>query len=35
VQAGIDAFVAAYDTDEPVVSMRDFLAAKHARKRDK
>lgn len=33
VQAGIDAFVAAYDTDEPTISMRNFLAAKKARKR--
>jgi enoyl-CoA hydratase len=28
VQAGIDAFVVAYDTDEPIVSMRNLLAAK-------
>ena len=34
VQAGIDAFAAAYHTDEPTVAMREFLAARKARKRD-
>ena len=33
VQAGIGAFAAAYETDEPVVAMRGFLAARKARKR--
>jgi len=32
VQAGIDAFAAAYHTDEPTVAMREFLAARKARK---
>jgi enoyl-CoA hydratase/carnithine racemase len=33
VAAGIDAFAAAYETDEPTVAMREFLAAQKARKR--
>jgi enoyl-CoA hydratase len=33
VQAGIEAFAAAYGTDEPAVAMREFLAARKARKR--
>lgn len=33
VQAGIDAFAAAYDTDEPAAGMRDFLAARKRRDR--
>jgi enoyl-CoA hydratase len=33
VEAGIAAFAAAYGTDEPVVAMRAFLAARKARKR--
>ncbi len=33
VAAGIDAFAAAYDTDEPAAAMREFLAARKARKR--
>jgi enoyl-CoA hydratase len=33
VRAGISAFAAAYETDEPVVAMREFLAARKARKR--
>ncbi|MFI4998145.1 MAG: enoyl-CoA hydratase [Hyphomicrobiales bacterium] len=33
VQAGIEAFVAAWRTDEPRLAMREFLAAKAARKR--
>jgi enoyl-CoA hydratase len=32
IAAGIDAFTAAYETDEPIVSMRNFLAAQSARK---
>lgn len=32
VAAGIDAFAEAYKSDEPVVAMRDFLAAQKARK---
>jgi enoyl-CoA hydratase len=32
VAAGIDAFAAAYETDEPQVTMRKFLAAQKARK---
>jgi enoyl-CoA hydratase len=32
VAAGIDAFAAAYETDEPRVTMRKFLAAQKARK---
>lgn len=32
VQAGIDAFAAAFDTDEPVEAMADFLAAQARRK---
>jgi enoyl-CoA hydratase/carnithine racemase len=33
VQAGIPAFAAAYGTDEPAVTMREFLARQKARKR--
>jgi hypothetical protein len=33
VQAGIGAFVEAYATAEPKAAMREFLAAKRARKR--
>ena len=33
IQAGIDAFAEAYATDEPVVAMREFLAAQKARKK--
>jgi enoyl-CoA hydratase/carnithine racemase len=33
IAAGIDAFAAAYATDEPMASMREFLAAKAARNR--
>lgn len=33
VQAGIDAFAEAYETDEPGVVLREFLAARKARKR--
>jgi enoyl-CoA hydratase/carnithine racemase len=33
VAAGIDAFAAAYKSDEPIVAMREFLAAQKARKR--
>jgi hypothetical protein len=32
VAAGIDAFAEAYKSDEPIVAMRDFLAAQKARK---
>jgi enoyl-CoA hydratase len=32
VQAGIDSFAAAYETDEPQTAMRDFLSAQAARK---
>ncbi len=32
IQAGIEAFAAAYETDEPTVAMREFLAAQKARK---
>ncbi len=32
IQAGIDCFAAAYDTDEPVRAMRDFLVAQVERK---
>lgn len=32
VQAGVEAFAAAYETDEPVAAMREFLAAQRARK---
>jgi enoyl-CoA hydratase len=32
VQTGIEAFAAAYETDEPAVAMRKFLAARKARK---
>jgi hypothetical protein len=32
IAAGIDAFAAAYETDEPRVTMRKFLAAQKARK---
>jgi hypothetical protein len=33
VKAGIEAFVAAWRTDEPRLAMRGFLAAKAERKR--
>jgi enoyl-CoA hydratase len=33
VQAGIAAFAAAYETEEPTVAMREFLAARKTRKR--
>ena len=33
VEAGVDAFVEAWRTDEPKLAMREFLAAKAARKR--
>ncbi len=33
IQAGVEAFVAAWRTDEPKLAMREFLAAKAARKR--
>jgi len=33
VQAGIEAFAAAYETDEPSIALREFLAAQKARKR--
>jgi enoyl-CoA hydratase len=33
IQAGIEAFAAAYETEEPGVAMRDFLAGRKARKR--
>jgi len=33
VEAGIDAFAAAYATDEPRIAMHEFLAAQKARKR--
>ena len=32
ITAGIDAFAAAYETDEPRATMRKFLAAQKARK---
>jgi enoyl-CoA hydratase len=32
VEAGIDAFAATYESDEPVAAMREFLAARKARK---
>jgi enoyl-CoA hydratase len=32
VQAGIEAFAEAYEKDEPVIAMREFLAARRARK---
>jgi len=32
IAAGIDAFAATYETDEPVAAMREFLAARKARK---
>jgi enoyl-CoA hydratase len=35
IAAGIDAFSAAYETDEPVTTMRAFLAAKACAKADK
>jgi enoyl-CoA hydratase len=35
VQAGIDAFAEAYETEEPAAAMREFLAARKARKRSK
>ena len=35
IAAGIDAFAAAYETDEPRVAMRKFLAAQKARKNAK
>jgi enoyl-CoA hydratase len=31
IAAGIDAFAAAYESDEPSVAMRDFLGARHRR----
>jgi enoyl-CoA hydratase len=34
IEAGIDAFAAAYGTDEPAVAMREFLAARKALKRN-
>jgi enoyl-CoA hydratase/carnithine racemase len=34
IAAGIDAFAAAYESDEPAASMRDFLTARPGRKRD-
>jgi enoyl-CoA hydratase len=34
IAAGIDAFAAAYETDEPAAAMRDFLAARPGRKRE-
>ena len=33
IEAGIDAFAAAYDTDEPAAAMREFLAAQKSRRR--
>jgi len=33
VQAGIETFAQAYESDEPATAMRDFLAAQKARKR--
>jgi enoyl-CoA hydratase len=33
IAAGIDAFAAAYESDEPGEAMRDFLSARHGRKR--
>jgi enoyl-CoA hydratase len=33
VQAGIKAFAAAYETDEPVATMHEFLAARRARRK--
>jgi enoyl-CoA hydratase len=33
IAAGIEAFASAYKTDEPIVAMREFLAAQRARKR--
>ena len=35
VQAGIEAFGAAYVSDEPRTVMREFLAARQARKKDR
>jgi hypothetical protein len=32
IRAGVDAFGAAYETDEPRTTMRKFLAAQKARK---
>ncbi len=32
IAAGIDAFAAAYESDEPIIAMRDFLAARPRRK---
>jgi enoyl-CoA hydratase len=34
VAAGIEAFAAAYGSDEPATAMREFLAAQKARKKD-
>jgi enoyl-CoA hydratase len=34
IQAGVGAFAAAYETDEPATVMREFLAAQKARKRE-
>jgi enoyl-CoA hydratase len=34
IQAGVNAFAAAYETDEPVAAMRGFLTAQKARKQD-
>ena len=34
IAAGIDAFAAAYESDEPAAAMRDFLTARPGRKRD-
>jgi enoyl-CoA hydratase len=34
IAAGIDAFAAAYESDEPAAAMRDFLAGQPGRKRD-
>jgi len=33
IEAGIDAFAAAYETDEPAAAMREFLAAQKSRRR--
>jgi enoyl-CoA hydratase/carnithine racemase len=34
IAAGLDTFAAAYDSDEPAVAMREFLAARPRRERN-
>ena len=35
IAAGVDAFAKSYETDEPVIAMREFLAAQKARKKSR